>query len=316
VSWKGINPAIGGLTTAIDAVLRRTPAADICSLEEATKLFVLSDYSGLAADVRYLTYSFAFTNIAASRAALDRFTTIRRARSLGQRRMAYKGLNDRRKLAALPDFIGAARRLASHVVTFAVSKQINTLFQEESGEADETLTRILARYKPSVREHLARVLHFFALSLAGLSSPGQDVDWITDIDNIAPEQVWLRDLTTLTANISGHYLNHNLGRLRVGTTRSDDGSGLLEDVCAVPDLFAGSIAEALTHQSMSPLDIPSRLVLPFNKTVRRKAVDVIIMLTRSGPGALTSSCICIEPEGTGFRVQSRRFHEGMSATLS
>jgi len=224
--------------------------------------------------------------------------------------MSYKNLQDRIRAAALPAFCEAACRLHGHIMTFAVAHSINTMFQPSPDEDSDTeLSRIAAKYSSTrMREHLARILHFFAFSLAGLSRPGQHVEWFTDVDPVVPEQEWLHDFVNLAANLASHYLLHTLGDFRVGTTRSDDGTLLLEDLCAVPDLIAGASAQALSHQSVNALSLPRGLVVPLATTVRRKSVDVMRLL-RNERGSLRSTCLCIEPDGYRWRVQARYFHE-------
>ena len=311
MSWKGINPSLGGMTAALNAVMQNVPSPLLRSLDGAQDLFVFSDYSGMdAPGSAYLTYSFMLTDVARSQHALDALRSVRRTYGLGLRRMSYKGLSDAKKVSAVPAFIAGARQLHAHVITFAVAKSIRSLFHRSNrGNSDAELSRIADKYKSGGQEHLARILHFFSFSLAGISSPGQHVDWITDVDQIAPEQKWLADLVTLAGNLSSHYLTHSLGHFRLGTTRSDDGTRLLEDVCAVPDFFAGGIAETLSHQSVPSLSLPNGLVVPLAPTVRRKAVDVMRLLVNDGPGALRSTCLCIDPDGNSWRVQARYFHE-------
>lgn len=311
MTWKGINPAIGGMTTAWNAVMQNVPSRFLCSLDGARHVSVFSDYSGMnAPGLAYMTYSFMLTDLARCRLALDTLQNVRSTHGLGPRRMSYKGLSDATKASAVPAFVAGARQLRAHVITFAVSKSIRSLFHPSRGDdRDAELSRIADKYKSSGQEHLARVLHFFSFALAGLSSPGQDIDWITDVDQIVPEQEWLADLVKLAGSLSSHYLMHSLGHLRLGTTRSDDGTRLLEDLCAVPDFFAGGIAESLSHQSVPSLNLPMGMVVPIAPTVRRKAVDVMRLLTNDGPGTLRSTCLCIEPDGVRWRIQARYFHE-------
>ena len=311
MTWKGINPALGGMTTALNAVMQNVPSGLLRSLDGAKHVFVFSDYSGMdAPGAAYLTYSFMLTDVARSQHALDALHSARKTHGLGPRRMSYKGLSDTKKASAVPAFVAGARQLHAHVITFAVAKSIRSLFHRSGGDdSDADLSRIADKYKSGGQEHLARVLHFFSFALAGLSSQGQHVDWITDVDQIAPEQEWLADLVTLAGNLSSHYLTHSLGHFRLGTTRSDDGTRLLEDVCAVPDFFAGGIAETLSHQTIPSLNLPTGLVVPLAPTVRRKAVDVMRLLINDGLGALRSTCLCIEPDGNSWRIQARYFHE-------
>lgn len=100
------------------------------------------------------------------------------------------------------------------------------------------------------------MLHVLGVLLGGLASPGQNVLWFTDEDNIAANDERVRELTQLFAWISAQYLDFMLGHCRVGTTRCDDGSRQIEDFAAIPDLVAGALAEqfALKGAEASELD--------------------------------------------------------------
>jgi hypothetical protein len=285
--------------------MRAVPPNLLNSQGDAERLHIFSDYSK---GPNYRTYCYVVTDLAASGDSLQQLTELRSESGL-TRRMSYKDLGDKKRIAVLPGFCEATRSISGHAITFAVSNSITSLFHRSGNLVDPTLAEAASRYRAAhVQEHLARVLHFFAFTLAGMSRAGQHVDWFTDVDEIVPEQDWLKSLTDLSANMASHYLCHNLGDFRVGTTRSDDGSLLLEDLCAVPDLFAGSVAQALSHQSVDSLSMPNGLVIPLKSGVRQKAVDVLRSL-RNESSRLKHTCLCIEPDEDRWRIQVRYFHE-------
>lgn len=83
-----------------------------------------------------------------------------------------------------------------------------------------------------------------------MSRSGQNVLWFTDDDSIAPNVQGLTELTELFAYVASEYLDHGLGHLRVGTpARSDTDDRLLEDLIAIADLVAGTVAETVTLQA-------------------------------------------------------------------
>jgi len=53
----------------------------------------------------------------------------------------------------------------------------------------------------------------------------------------------LTDLTTAFGWISSGYLSFDLGHIRCGTTKCDNGSLQIEDFVAIPDLIAGALSE-------------------------------------------------------------------------
>ena len=151
------------------------------------------------------------------------------------RRLAYKDLRDSRKSAALPGFLEAATQLHGLSFTILVDRRIRTLFQD-SGDVVPYL------WKAAPREKAMRVMYLGALLVAGLSSPGQDVFWFTDEDEIAANAEQLTVLTDLFARVSTNLLRHNLGHLRCGTAASDPGDLSIEDLVAIPDVSGGAAA--------------------------------------------------------------------------
>lgn len=95
------------------------------------------------------------------------------------------------------------------------------------------------------QEHLLRILHFSSFITSGLTSPGQDLYWFTDEDSCVSNERQHYAFVNAFGNVSSHYLSHNLGHLRVGTTKSDTGKRDVEDLVAIADLTAGTLCEVL-----------------------------------------------------------------------
>lgn len=283
-----------------------TPHQHIQSLNDAERILIFSDYSGQSRDSKYHSYSFLLADIDKSTNALRQLASTRQKYNLHKRHFSYKSLNDKKRAAAQSAFASALRDVHGQVITYAISKSLPHLFRPSDAPGpDTTLSEFAARYKRKTQTHLARILHFLSISIAGMSSPGQHIFWFTDVDDIAPEQDWLHGLCELAGNMSSHYLQHELGHFRVGTTRSDDGTLLLEDLCAVPDLFAGSIAEILSNQSTTGQ--------PFNPFVRAspdakpKAVNTIKLLWNKPDQNLRSCCVCIDPVHPEIAIMPKDF---------
>jgi hypothetical protein len=156
--------------------------------------------------------------------------------------MSFKAMNDSYRRRALIPFLNIANSLRGYLFIFAIPKNKESLF---IGADDESARdrRILETWKPTIQEKLLRILHFSSFLLSGLSAPNQDITWIIDEDDVAANPNQLTSLTHLFEGISSHYLNHNMGNLRCGTTKSDDGTLAIEDLAAIPDLAAGAVCE-------------------------------------------------------------------------
>ncbi len=103
---------------------------------------------------------------------------------------------------------------------------------------------------------MQRVVNFLSFMLAGLSGPGQDVNWCSDEDPMLANEKRSREFLRVFGRASATYLNHRMGDLNLRTVH---GSTMLEDLAAVADLIAGATAEFLSNEEtrvVSPLVVP------------------------------------------------------------
>ena len=207
-------------------------------------LMMVADFGGQHKGQHFDTYAFLIFDLDRNERWLEGQRFFRHTIMPRGRRMAFKAMNDKYRRQALVPFLRLADHIEGWLVLFAVSKIGGSLFggAEESADAEYLLTN----WKPSVRERLLRIMHFSAFLLSGLSSPGQDVLWIIDEDEVAANVQQLTQLTQVLGRVSSNSMAHDLRHLRCGTTHSDDGSLSLEDLVAICDLGAGAICEVAT----------------------------------------------------------------------
>ena len=107
--------------------------------------------------------------------------------------------------------------------------------------------------------------------IAAMSAPCQNILWFTDQDAIAPNTRRLQDATAVIARYLSNLCRHRLGHIRFGTTQCDDGSLQIEDLAALPDLAAGTIAEFFSQVRVNNTVAASPLILSAPKTLPEKA---------------------------------------------
>ena len=243
--WNHIGD-VHGLMSGLSDSIREMEAKGLITLPDLRTcpvLFVASDYGGQHSTSTYESLSFVFANLEECGYWNDEREELRREYLPDGRRMSYKNLNDNKRKDALFPFLLAANHIPGLSVTFLVNKSINSLFLKEG----RLRVPELAHWsRPSV-EKLLRVLHIISMFIEGLSAPRQNVFWFTDQDEIVPNPEKLTEVNQLLAHISSHYLTHDMGDLRCGTTECDDGSRLIEDFVSVPDLIAGALSEVLNN---------------------------------------------------------------------
>ena len=206
-----------------------------------------SDYSGGHASSRYNVYGFV---IADADASLDWPVECQKVRSgflADGRRMGFKNLNDAHRRNALIPFLSASESLVGNVVTVAVTKELRHLSSYQNAiDVWRKTNSLQAKWNPGAFEQMARIAHFFSLLVAAWSTPGANVSWITDEDEIVANAERLTDAQEFAARLAGIFLPHNLGEFMMNTPAVVNNHSAFEDFLASPDLAAGMIGEILT----------------------------------------------------------------------
>ena len=240
-----------GLAEVFEERLIRAPPL-LLRKSRGQRLMIVCDIGGSLRQQAFETFSFLVIDLDQSGSWLQQQRAFRRQVLPHRRRIAFKALNDAIRRRALAPFLTLAESLTGVLVTFAIHKNERPIF-ETGGAAREELA---AFWKPLVATRVMWLVYLGAFLISGLSAPGQDVLFIIDEDEVAANVGQLTKLTELFGRAVSNQRGAMMGHLRVGTTRSDDGSYGLEDLAALPDLAAGATAEficALEKNGLGPL---------------------------------------------------------------
>lgn len=241
----------------------------IPDLSKDKTLFVFSDYSRVQG--KYKTYSF----LVIGRSSADYFNGVRKILrddfNLKNRRMSYKGLNDKIKLKALPAFLSCAGAMDGLLITFAVDTQIKYMFAEQFLNVCPGLSTI----KKHTLEDMLRVVHFGAQAIMTAFSSGQNIVWFTDSDAIVAneehEQLFgkLAETTIRNMFMPQEKINH----IVFGLSEIDDGTLEIEDFVAIPDLVAGAVCETLDQLNKADIRVTPKVIL--NKPKVQEKTNII-----------------------------------------
>lgn len=248
-NWnKNVSPC-WSVTSSLDKVIRQLETSDVDLLPDLSShrsLILTSDYGGQHKAATHETFSFLVAGLE-SCAQWNEERQLVRDRFLNpNRRMSYKALNDRQRRLALLPFLSAADRIPGLLTTALVNKRVSRTLNV-TVEDREQLPSSIAGWPNQVLQKLTFVAHLGALLIAGLSSTGQDVLWLTDNDDFVANDQRVIDLTPLFGGIIGGYVGHALGHFRFGTMKCEAGDLQIEDLTAIPDLIAGAACEIPLH---------------------------------------------------------------------
>ena len=268
---------------------------------------MVADFGGQHKGQHFDTYAFLVFDLDRNKRWLRGQRLFRESITPGGRRMAFKAMNDKHRREALVPFLQLADEIEGWLVLFAVSKVGGSLFR--TGDRSNEFEQMLRSWKPGVRERLLRIIHFSSFLLSGLSSPGQDVCWIIDKDEVAANAVQLTQLTQVLARVSSNSIGHDLRHLRCGTTHSDDGSLSVEDLVAICDLGAGALCEVATG-IVSQRRFPVRDImtaLPTGLTWKSRTIASWLAASR-GPLKRLTCLIELSASSSEMRTTMMRWH--------
>jgi hypothetical protein len=285
-TWRTIDrPELGGLASVISEVIGAEPGMEnnIRSLRESPSLLMFSDYGGAHKSARFEVLSYLVTTIAGLAPFNAMRVYLRQTQLAVPRRMSYKSLNDNVRLRSLPAYLSAADRLDGVLISFAVEKR--AMHRLTESYTPQVAFGTLGPWATRSFGKLSRVGHLGAIVIEGLRANDQDLIWITDEDEIAPNPAKHVEATEVLAHLLNHYLSGPMGHIRFGTTASDNGDLLIEDLTAVPDLAAGILNEVLTEVGSHPeSQTVERLFVPLNSELPVKILHLAKWL-----GAMSSS---------------------------
>jgi len=296
--WKPLHrPELGLCDTISNVILKQEWQEPelLTSVRLGPTLLITSDYGGDYKASRYESLSFLVADLTFCWLWDEFREKIRREILQDSRSMSYKKLmSDKRRARALVPFLRAANTIPGLLITFLIDRNIAPSFSEPIPE-DGSLSQVgeLSKWKEKSFGKLSRIGHLGAMLISCLSAPGQNVLWVTDRDEIAPNVGKLTEATTIIAHYLNHYVSHNMGHFRFGTTEVDNGSMEIEDLAALPDLAAGAMSEVMTHILESQGMPPTQIHIPLPKGVLEKAHAILGWLA-DGPHPLKKMVIYVD----------------------
>lgn len=275
-----------GLAEIFERRLMREPPL-LLRESRGRQLMIVCDIGGSLKRQSFETFSFLVVDLDRNSAWLQRHQSFRHHVLPHRRRIAFKALNDAIRCRALVPFLNLATTLTGMLVTFAIHKTERPVIGDGGASRDE----LVACWKPSVINRVMWIVYLGAFLVSGLSAAGQDILFIIDEDEVAANVTQLTKLTELFGRAVSNQQGPMMGHLRVGTTRSDDGSYGLEDLAALPDIAAGAMAEficALATNGLGPL---SPLVQQMPSCVSWKTHAIMAWLSNNGNSLSRLMCL-------------------------
>ena len=303
--WRNLSrPELGLADLISDHISSSRSITNNClrSLQSAPTLLLFSDYGGAHKDARYEVLSILVSTLD----GIQGFNSERRRLREGplgpERRMSYEALNDRVRMRSLPDYLDALDQLEGLLINFALDKHATGRLSEDY--IADTASGHLSKWASRSFRKLTRVGNLAAILIEGVRCDHQNIVWISDEDEIAPNEPKHIEATRVLGHFLSHYCSGPMGHFRFGTTASDTGNRLIEDLAATPDLAAGCIGEVLSllapHPQSSSVE---RLFLPPGTDLPDKVVGIATWLAGSTT-ALKKLNLVVDEVGEGCSIRN------------
>jgi hypothetical protein len=253
--WKHLDRTDFGLAHKLSEKIasRELLAPDfLTDVRFSSELLVACDFGGSHKESRYESYAFLVGAISESGQWDRQRQDVRAAYLPDNRRMSYKSLGDALRARCLVPFLNAANAFPGLLVTFLIDRSIPRLIGDHGLPSFFPELVVAERgWNQNAFHRLCVIASIGALLVSGLSAETQDILWVSDQDEIAPNPK--------KHNHAGHVIHHHIstyapknnGLFVFVTTEADLNTRRIEDVVAIPDLVAGALAEVLSQAKLA-----------------------------------------------------------------
>jgi hypothetical protein len=299
-----------GLANIIDAEINSYEwmnPGSITDIRGGKEILVACDFGGQHRSSNYHSYAFLLANISEG-AEWNGHRKKLRAEILGDyRRISFKGFRNSGGIQVLERFLEVSNYLPGLLIVFVVDKQLGRLISSKpkSNEFPE-LVYIERKWNKKSFDKLSLVGHIGSLLIGGLCGAGQDILWVTDQDEIAPNPEKHDHAGWVLWYYLNKYAPQLTGKLVFVTTEADLGKRWLEDAVSIADVAAGGFADALTQMHSEIGTILEEVAVPINNKFKKKTFAVLNWLGGSNY-PLSKLCVIIEKDSTlGVKVSAVR----------
>jgi hypothetical protein len=241
-------------------------------LRRDSNLAIACDYSGEHAQSAFIVLNFLLVDRPGimSRWEGDRLA-IRNEHFSDGRRHAFKKLGDAQRQKALLPFLKASSNLNGVLMSVSIHKSIQDYRFGFSFGFEETIDLP----KPKVFAKMIQIALFGSILISGLSAPDQTLHWITDNDEIVSNAEAQHVFGRVSDAVFRSVCPHRFSDVSIGIAGLFDDGRRAEDLCSIPDLAGGAIADSLISLDEHAIPRSTCLTTPFPSVMPTKT-DIIL----------------------------------------
>lgn len=247
MAWKRLEDLRFGLANRISdamASLEWREPDSLVDVRQSPELLLACDFAGAHAEARYEAFAFLLGAISQSGPWMAQREAVREQFLRVRGEMSYKELNDGHRQRALAPFLMTANLFPANLVVVIVSKTLKRLFDNPGdGILFPELIVAVRNWNAKSFHRLLLVATLGALLTSGLAANSQDVLWVSDQDEIAPNPTKHDHAGYVIHHCLSRYAPTLRGLLTFATTEANVSNSLLRDAVAITDLAAGCLVD-------------------------------------------------------------------------
>lgn len=303
--WRCMNTDMHGPTRLLDPLLEKAGNQKRLSRSYCDDLFLYSDYSGQDKKSSFETYSYLLVDKISIRNYFESIESFRNKRLNTGEHVAYKKFAKRSQQESFRYFIDAAKeKTCGNLITIAVDKRLKSLINGHKIMFKDGMDPIAVKNWNSLpngtAEQTARIIHFAALIVSGLSPENSSVTWISDKDETIANQNRKDAFWAFFISISSLYLHTNMNKCWLGDSGLNQKCMRIEDALTLPDVAAGSFRECLDSGLANAARYPN-LWTP-DSMISPKALNTLHRFTCRPTDKLKSIFLALESTSTGMNA--------------
>jgi hypothetical protein len=259
--------------------------------ESPYSVAAFSDYAGDAQDAKYEVFATYLLHLNTAQSLLDQLETVKERHGIVTRTVDYKGRKDRKKLAALRDYVGTFADHPGICVAICWDKRTHAFRRRQLDRRklrEEIASKVDPALKFEVAERLVKALGFLPVIGHGLRD-GDRLIWISDNDAINDGACAGQVSTSLQA-IASQVIPVRLAAF--GHARPLDPSH--KTLLTLADLVAGTLAAGLPAplprgERVSSPDPTTAVLLGYLAQLHRGTLLVVIVIEADPQTETTST---------------------------
>ena len=301
MNWLSPNSYLNNLQHQFSAQLeRRQKTHPHCfpDIRADQELIIAVDYSGEHSESKFDVTTFLLADRPGILASWDLERQLIRDKHLsGNRRHAFKSLGDGQRQRALGPFLKASSEINGIVLSVGFDKSIgDSILGFELPDLGEV------KIKPNTVAKLVRSAFFGSILLAGLGRADQSLKWITDDDAIVGNEE-IQDFSfSLINSMVLQCCPFELHELSFGIASKFDDDYRAEDLCSIPDLVGGAIADTLNLLPKDGIPKTAPLYTPVMQQQSIKSTLILSWFANSNVSLKNVFCLVRPDENDTFRI--------------